>query len=166
MALLSRSAVSQHRRKVKTPFAALAFAFPAAHDFALDMQPFQLLLASHYAGCGALADGHPRGGPEDVAEHAVLNFLPFHHSMRLMVIVPVSRSVVDDQRIPLERSGRSLVHTTVRMVLAFLIGNDSSSPTFILRIESVVLFVAMFEVVLKTRRISRHGRVEFTIDCC
>ena len=135
----------QDLREVIFPFTILTAALARALDGTRDVQQLQFLLASHNAGGGTLADGHPACDGEDVAQHAVLDFLTCH-AMRFNVMVASSLSRIVVQRIPLERSGSRRVHTMVRMVSAFAMGKVSTSPTFMLRIVSVVLFVVFCSI--------------------
>ena len=128
----------QDLREVKTPLTTLTISFAGARHLSGNEQPFQFLFAADYAGGFALADGHPLRHGEDVPEQAVLDFLTCH-AMRFNVMVPLSLSTIVDQRIPEARSGSRRVHTIVRMVSAFDMGNDNSSPLAILRMASVVV---------------------------
>ena len=135
----------QDLREVKTPLTTLTISFAGARHQASNEQPFQFLFAAYDAGGFALADGHPLRHGEDVPKQAVLDVLTCH-AMRFRVIVASSLSRIVVQRIPLERSGSRRVHTMVRMVSAFAMGKVSTSPTFMLRMVSVVLFVVFCSI--------------------
>jgi len=129
----------QNLREVVPPLGVLRAAVPGALDCTGNEQPFQFLFAADYAGGFALAHRHPLRDGEDVPKQAVFDFLTCH-AMRFNVMVASSLSRIVVQRIPLERSGSRRVQTMVRMVSAFAMGKVSTSPTFMLRIVSVVLF--------------------------